>query len=124
MTNAIIKNQLLSSDDLNLLIKKFHLYILRCSKQGQWGFRFFNGSLIGASPVQDRRSPATVSENRVQTGYLSVVPVFHKPENPPLTRIPRTFARKGQDYDGISIDNPSSGLQDEGFFICQQLSEK
>jgi hypothetical protein len=95
---------------------QLRLSILQSTKQGQWGFLFLNGSLNGASPVQVRRSPATVSENGVQVRHLSTVPVSHKPENPPLTRIPRTFARKGQDYDGISIDNPLSSFQDEGFF--------
>jgi len=89
---------------------------VQSTKQGQWGFPFSMGSLNGASPVQARRSPATVSEGSAQKPLLSEADIRHKPENPPLTGIPRTFARKGQDYDGISTDNPLSGFQDEGFF--------
>lgn len=93
-------------------------YKVQSTKQGQWGFPFSKGSLNGASPVQVRRSPATVSEDAAQTMILSVAKISHKPENPPLIIIPRTFARKGQDYDGISIESPLSSFQDEGFFIC------
>ena len=96
---------------------KFHFYKLNDSKQDQWGFPFWMGSLIGASPVQVRRSPATVSDEAAQTRLSSVEKISHKPENPPLIDIPRTFARKGQDYDGISI---ATLLQHSGgrvFFI-------
>jgi hypothetical protein len=96
---------------------QLHLSILQSTKQDQWGFRFSNGSLNGASPVQVRRSPATVSEDAAQTPLLSVANISHKPENPPLINIPRTFARKGQDYDGISIATLYPVSRMKGFFI-------
>jgi len=95
---------------------KSRFYKLRNSKKDQWGFPFCMGSLIGASPVQVRRSPATVSEDAAQTLLSSVAKISHKPENPPLIDIPRTFARKGQDYDGIAIATLYPVFQDEGFF--------
>lgn len=82
---------------------KLSFYKLSIAQQDQWGFSFSMGSLNGARPVQDRRSPATVSEGTAKKPRISVADLPHKPENPPLINIPRTFARKGQDYDGISI---------------------
>ena len=96
--------------------------ILRFTKYGQWGFRSGSGSLNGASSVKVRRSPATVSENVTQDRSLTGLVFSHKPENPPLTFNPGTFERKGQDHDEVSIDNPSFGNRDEGFFHPRKSS--
>lgn len=96
---------------------KSSFYKLTIAQQDQWGFPSSMRSLNGASPVEDRRSPATVSEGAANKWHLSMADLLHKPENPPLIDIPRTFARKGQDYDGISI---ATLLQHSGgrvFFI-------
>ena len=96
---------------------KLRFYKLNIAQQDQWGFPFSMGSLNGASPVKNRRSPATVSEGTAKKLLLSVADLRHKPENPPLIDIPRTFARKGQDYDGISIDTLYPVSRIKGFLI-------